>query len=1079
MLFICKLLSILYILKCINSRFLHLNLQYKDTLINVTDVSLNEFKPTPYNNTLYEGPGAANTYHIFVRSHTHRVGVSGSIVFNDVVYTIDKSLFWTYLIGRNAADAAIFEENGVTYYGYVNESATEIILKLTFTLPPLIKYYSVDCRIKAQTMSLIDCTSVDPSLAHIQFTYIFDLRNHSDNVSVDVDALTLYCPELDSAFVYGTFYISNGTDNFYEVSTLVFVCNPNCIVCENLAPERIAQKHCGMCKLDFYFYEEEKKLCKSLDEFPANSYILVKENYDVIKPCDTSCATCSETVTNCTQCANGFAFVSHYIDNPTSCYPVTQLYTDSYEYDSITNTFICKYNKFIFNEGTNQYECVSVCPKGKEYIILSMNECVSSCFEYDLYVYITSCVETCPKGSTLNTETLICESGYNDMITNIPIEDAIINVENIITDYTSSLQNESITIQGNDYTLQIVNTTTTQIRNDISTISLGKCEDILRKHYNISLNETLLIVKVDITQDDSVTNKVEYAVYDLKGNQLDLSLCMSNDITIEIVYPLNPEYFDDIDIEFAEEMMNDKGIDLYNMNDTFFNDICMTYATNNKTDVVIRDRRNDYFVNISLCEKNCLYQGVNYTTKQVTCLCKVDKDIDYDNEIEYEPSFTKEFFTVIKSSFNFDFLKCYAHLYTFSNLKSNIGFWIMGCIIIINTVCVITFFNIDLPNFYIKLFFHDKQDKTSLNTNINVNSNNNNKHNVSEIKEEENENEDSNNDNKSVNSDKNSEMHLQKHNNCTSSTSLQANTKTIHMNDDTIPSLHIINGSSNNINNSNNTPFPNPPSRSTFTSSLFNEKLKHNPSSSPSNKHIQYLRRSSTFHTQVIKIQNEINSLPFKLAVNDDKRKCLGMFFNILGRKFDLINIIIFRCEFDSISLCISSFLLSFTLDLFFGAMLFNDDIISKRYVNGGSLGFLTDSFISLLTKVFTIIMNFIIKKLTVYEGAIELLKSKYIYDDKYELKCYQCMKVCKKKLICFYLFNFILLSGTWYYLALFCSVYKQSQMNWFEDCLLGNAFQIVVVVVLVLIVALLRYLAIKYKSKKMYNASLYLNQKC
>lgn len=1073
MLFLCKLLSILYILKCINSRFLHLNLQYKDTLVNLTDESLNEINPTPYNDTLYEGPGGGKTYSIFIQSHSHRVGVSGSIVFNDTVYTINNSQFWMYRIGEFAVEADIFEDNGVTYYGHVNESETEITLKLTFKLPSLMKNGSINCQMRESIMSLLDCTPINPSLANIQLTYSFDLWDHSDNVSVDVDKLTLHCREVDSAFVNGTVYIYNETDNFYEVNTFIFICNANCSACLNVMPEGIEQKRCAMCKPNFYFYKEVDLTCRLLEEFPVNSYILVKEKYYVIKPCDTSCATCSETVTNCTQCADGFAFVSHYIDNPTNCYPVTQLYTDSYDYDIQTNTFICKYNKFIFNENTNQYECVEACPKGKEYIILSINECVSSCFEYDLYLYITNCMDTCPKGSTLNTETLICESGYNDMVTNIPIEEAIVNVENIITDYTSSLQNESITIQGNNYTLQIVNTTTTQIRNDISTISLGKCEDILRKHYNISLNETLLIVKLDITQDESVTNKVEYAVYDLKGNQLDLSLCISDDITIEIVYPLNPEYFDDIDIEFAEEMMNDKGIDLYNMNDTFFNDICMTYATNNKTDVVIRDRRNDYFVNISLCEKNCLYQGVNYTTKQVTCLCKVDKDIDYDNEIEYEPSFTKEFFIVIKSSFNFDFLKCYAHLYTFSNLKSNIGFWIMGCIIIINTVCVITFFNIDLPNFYIKLFFNDKQNKTSLNINVNVNSNNNNKHNVSEIKEEENENEDSNNDNGSVNSDKCSEMHLQKHNNCTSSTSLQTNTKTIHINDDTIPSLHII----NNINNSNK-PFPNPPSRSTFTSSLFNEKLKHN-SSSPSTKHIQYLRRSSTFHTQVIKIQNEINSLPFKLAVNDDKRKCLGMFFNILGRKFDLINIIIFRCEFDSISLCISSFLLSFTLDLFFGAMLFNDDIISKRYVNGGSLGFLTDSFISLLTKVFTIIMNFIIKKLTVYEGAIELLKSKYIYDDKYELKCYQCMKVCKKKLICFYLFNFILLSGTWYYLALFCSVYKQSQMNWFEDCLLGNAFQIVVVVVLVLIVALLRYLAIKYKSKKMYNASLYLNQKC
>ena len=1038
-------------------------------------------KPTSYNNKLYEGVGAGQLYNIFVVSYSLQGGISGSILFNNTEYPVNDSDFWTYFVNETKVEPVSFYSGSDLYYGFVAKKYPYLIMRISFTLPPLILTDTIMCEIFTQTMQFTYCVDMSKySEKYSNYNYTFRSAYNSQYLITDNDMLALYFPVIESHYIQGLLIAHNGTDHFYHFNITFYKCDNNCETCLDLSKEKIEQKHCSKCKENFLYYEGANLSCRSLDEFASNSYLLVKDQgYDVIKPCDSTCMTCSETTTNCTQCADGHALLSHYINHPTKCYPVAQIYIDSYEYDSETNTFVCKYSSFRFNEDTGQYECISVCLEGHDYIMLSTNECVSSCFEYNLYVYMNYCVETCPKNSILNTETLICESEYNDKITNSTIEETIIHIDNIITDYSSSLHNETLTIQGNNYTLQIVNTTTSQdanapIRNDISTIYLGKCEDILRKHYNIKSNETLLIVKLDIIQDDSVTNKVEYAVYDIKGNQLDLSLCMNRDITIEITYPLNPEYFDDIDIEFAEEMMNDRGIDLYNMNDTFFNDICMTYSTENNTDVVIKDRRNDYFVNISLCEKNCLYQGVNYTTKQVVCLCKVDKDIDYDNEIEYEPSFTKEFFTVIKYSFNFDFLKCYAHLYTFNNLQSNIGFWIMSCIIIINIICVMVFFHIDLPKFYIKLFFQDKQSKTSLNANVNNdNSNNHNiqsymKHNVSEIKEEN----DESNDSKSINSDKCSEMHLQKHNNCTSSTSLQ-NAKTIHANDESIPSLHVI----NNNNNNNNAPFPNPPSRSTFTSSLFNEKLKHK--SSPLNKHLQYLRRTSTFHTQVIKIQNEINSLPFKLAVNDDKRKCLGMFFNIVGRKFDLINIVIFRCEFDSISLCISSFLLSFTLDLFFGAMLFNDDIISKRYVNGGSLGFLTDSFISLLTKVFTLIMNFIIKKLTVYEVAIELLKSKYIYDDKYELKCYQCMKVCKKKLICFYLFNFLLLLGTWYYLALFCSVYKQSQMNWFEDCLLGNAFQIVFIVTLVLLVALLRYLAIKYKSKKMYNASLYLNQKC
>ena len=52
-------------------------------------------------------------------------------------------------------------------------------------------------------------------------------------------------------------------------------------------------------------------------------------------------------------------------------------------------------------------------------------------------------------------------------------------------------------------------------------LDLGECETKLRNFYNISVNESIYIKKIDIIQDDMNTLKVEYDVYaKLSGKNL-------------------------------------------------------------------------------------------------------------------------------------------------------------------------------------------------------------------------------------------------------------------------------------------------------------------------------------------------------------------------------------------------------------------------------------------------------------------------------------------------------------------------------------------------------------------------------
>ena len=45
--------------------------------------------------------------------------------------------------------------------------------------------------------------------------------------------------------------------------------------------------------------------------------------------------------------------------------------------------------------------------------------------------------------------------------------------------------------------------------------------------------------------------------------------------------------------------LNEKSINIYNSSDPFFNDICFIFAfENNDKDVTLKDRKNEYYVNI-------------------------------------------------------------------------------------------------------------------------------------------------------------------------------------------------------------------------------------------------------------------------------------------------------------------------------------------------------------------------------------------------------------------------------------------------------------------------------------------------
>ena len=212
---------------------------------------------------------------------------------------------------------------------------------------------------------------------------------------------------------------------------------------------------------------------------------------------------------------------------------------------------------------------------------------------------------------------------------------------------------------------------------EISDIDLGECGEILKEKYSNSKDNSLTILKLDITPENEKSTYVQYEIYDSNTKKfLELKECSGNNIVINIPIDL------DSDIQVLYDLLSEYGYNLFDSNNSFYNDICATYTTQNKTDILLYDRRMDIYqktVNISLCQEGCELEEYNSETKKAKCNCPTQ-----NHEINTNTSQLKfnrneminEFYEILKNS-NFKVLKCYKLPFNIKIFIKNIGSIIM------------------------------------------------------------------------------------------------------------------------------------------------------------------------------------------------------------------------------------------------------------------------------------------------------------------------------------------------------------------------------------------------------------------
>ena len=272
----------------------------------------------------------------------------------------------------------------------------------------------------------------------------------------------------------------------------------------------------------------------------------------------------------------------------------------------------------------------------------------------------------------------IIENKCDSEITNGQVMDVYSHIK-------SNLINHNHTIIKTNNIIFEVSPITDQINLDnknVSNVDLGECESRLKMAYNIDSLE-LIIFKIDIKNVDQTTTYVQYEIYHpITHTPLSLDVC--SDLNINIYAPVSL----DGETLLMFSSLEDSGYNLFDSNDSFYNDLCTPYTTVNGTDILLGDRKKDIYSkngNKTLCQTDCSLLYYNETNQKATCNCetqvnKTNLNLDLLSTIIFEGDILEEsFFNTLNNS-NFLVMKCYKLAFDLNSLFVNIGRIIMTII---------------------------------------------------------------------------------------------------------------------------------------------------------------------------------------------------------------------------------------------------------------------------------------------------------------------------------------------------------------------------------------------------------------
>ena len=185
----------------------------------------------------------------------------------------------------------------------------------------------------------------------------------------------------------------------------------------------------------------------------------------------------------------------------------------------------------------------------------------------------------------------------------------------------------------------------------MSKVDFQDCYDKVKSAYGIQ--EDLIITVVDKKSTNNPSSSYSF-FHPKSGAKLDAeNICKDEVIVVKenLTTILNGK---DTKYELQSSLTS-QGINIFDVNDPFYTDLCFDYDNPKDRDMPLSDRVTNVFPNVTLCNDGCQMDGINLEDMTATCNCKFN---DITNS------------EVINSS-NILVVKCYDKIFKY--FKNSIG----------------------------------------------------------------------------------------------------------------------------------------------------------------------------------------------------------------------------------------------------------------------------------------------------------------------------------------------------------------------------------------------------------------------
>ena len=774
-----------------------------------------------------------------------------------------------------------------------------------------------------------------------------------------------------------------------------------------------------------------------------------------------------------------------------TCYNQCPIYTKQIEKNNLL-TCECEYNSYEININNIKYIGCTTNLKCPQNMYNYNNSCVKKCPKFNDE---NMCYDICPDDSFLMKNECISK---NKLIDNIDKNIKLLYLEN---NY----------IETNQLKIEIYNSSNeNNKKRNISKIDLSECEKKIRKKYLMNDHDDLIILKIEIIREDNAINQIEYGIYNNKFEKINLKIC--SNAKVKTINNLN---FSKINYKSMISLA-EKGYDIFDPNDKFYTSVCTKYKSINGTDVINRDRRNDYYPNISLCEQSCKYDGLNFYNYTINCICTIKTDISL-NLRDFSFNSIYETFQNALNPANLKIIKCFKEAFNIHYFYLNYGQIFSSISIVLEIILTILFIKFGIENLLNLI------NEIIIEKNIALikskNEKNNNLKSIEKI---------SNPPKKNINPTinipndekikiktpnsppvvynnqfiqwfKNSPYYQKKCDN--TSNTLSSSNNMMMKNDDS--ENENITEKIDKILNTKHINLINYPEGKLQTKSKLKSKRnkikskKSNrvvffgpqvnvfiPNNNAEQKFINILNPLSNSPQKLIRGKNktnkkisleEISLLGFKNSIKYDKSSFCEYYWFLLKYHQLIIFTFITKSDNNLKIIKISLFIFSLNLYLVFSTIFFNDSTFTYVYKHNGKFNFLTNIPKSIFSSACCTLIKSLLNKLSLSQTIIQRIQIKTsFFEASYLFNKVRHIILSRIKI--FYIILYILLIVCWYYISVFCGVYRNTQNALFKSTLQSFFISMIYPFIFCFLTNVSRKIALKYKSKCLFKFSCFLN---